>query len=98
MTDVSDTLAERGDRYGKFIQHAEVSQLLKRVCYARLLQRRVDIEADQKEAIEMICHKLARIVNGDPGYSDSWRDIAGYAMLVSNRLDGLTDNGEKDEQ
>lgn len=46
----------------------------------------------------MICHKLARIVNGDPGYSDSWRDIAGYAMLVSNRLDGLTDNGEKDEQ
>ena len=35
----------------------------------------------------MIVNKLARIYNGDPNYSDSWRDIAGYATLVADRLD-----------
>jgi hypothetical protein len=34
----------------------------------------------------MICHKMARIMNGDPNYVDSWADIAGYATLVANRL------------
>ena len=40
------------------------------------------------EAINMICHKLGRIANGDPTYDDSWRDIAGYAMLVVRYLNG----------
>jgi hypothetical protein len=35
----------------------------------------------------MIVHKLARIVNGDPNYGDSWRDIEGYAKLVADRLE-----------
>jgi len=35
----------------------------------------------------MICHKIGRIVNGDPNYYDSWADIAGYAKLVSDRLE-----------
>ena len=43
---------------------------------------------DQAEALEMIVHKIARIINGDADYSDSWRDIAGYAMLISDRLEG----------
>jgi hypothetical protein len=38
--------------------------------------------------MEMICHKMARIMNGDPNYSDSWHDIAGYAKLVADRLEG----------
>ncbi len=38
----------------------------------------------------MIAHKLARICNGDPDYGDSWRDIAGYATLVADRLEGVS--------
>lgn len=34
----------------------------------------------------MICHKMARIINGDPNYRDSWDDVAGYATLVAKRL------------
>jgi len=41
---------------------------------------------DQDEALDMIAHKIGRIVNGDPDYEDSWRDIAGYATLVADRL------------
>ena len=39
------------------------------------------------ESIDMICHKLGRIANGDPFYDDSWRDIEGYARLVTNFLE-----------
>jgi hypothetical protein len=42
---------------------------------------------DQAEALDMICHKIGRIVNGDPDYADSWIDIAGYAKLVADRLE-----------
>lgn len=40
----------------------------------------------QVEALEMIAHKIGRILNGDPNYDDSWVDIAGYAKLVADRL------------
>lgn len=36
----------------------------------------------------MIFHKIARILNGDPNYADSWVDIAGYAKLVADELEG----------
>ena len=38
----------------------------------------------------MIAHKIGRIINGDPDYDDSWADIAGYAKLVSDRLQALS--------
>lgn len=44
---------------------------------------------DQREALEMIAHKIGRILNGDPNYADSWADIAGYAKLVADRLEGM---------
>jgi hypothetical protein len=47
------------------------------------------LDSDQKEALEMIVHKIARILNGDPNYADSWVDIAGYAKLVADRLEGV---------
>jgi hypothetical protein len=43
----------------------------------------------QWEALEMIAHKIGRIVNGDPDYADSWIDIAGYAKLVADELQGV---------
>lgn len=47
------------------------------------------LAADQKEALEMIAHKVGRILNGDPNYDDSWIDIAGYATLVAKRLNSI---------
>lgn len=89
-TDINQILAERGARYGTFKNHAAIAQELKRALYRHMDQvSKVEPDADQLEALEMICHKLARIVNGDPDYSDSWRDISGYASLVADRLDGV---------
>lgn len=53
-----------------------------------LAKKWVSLASDQKESLEMIAHKIGRILNGDPNYSDSWHDIAGYAKLVGDRLDG----------
>jgi hypothetical protein len=36
----------------------------------------------------MICHKIGRILNGNPNNKDSWWDIAGYATLIVKQLDG----------
>ena len=83
---VIDTLTERGERYGKFKDHARISQSLKQEMEAQF--NWCNLAPDQKEALEMIAHKIARILNGDPCYADSWHDIAGYATLVADRLNG----------
>lgn len=88
MTDIAKTLDERGARYGKFIGHATITQTLKLSIWEALDQNGKTLAADQQEALDMICHKIGRIVNGDPDYADSWIDIAGYAKLVADRLEG----------
>jgi hypothetical protein len=87
VNDVDAMLAERGKRYGTFLGHAHLTQHLKELItgHARHLNKK--FYADEAEALDMICHKLGRIVNGDPHYADSWRDIAGYAKLVADRLE-----------
>lgn len=87
-TNVDAVLNERGLRYGKFEDHASISQSLKMVVSTVLQDRNERLAPDQQEAIDMIFHKVARIVNGDPNYVDSWVDIAGYAQLVADRLTG----------
>ena len=87
---IDATLAERGSRYGKFEDHAAITMQLKDALHQRIYENTTKFQADQLEAIDMICHKLGRIVNGDPNYADSWVDIAGYAKLVADRLEGVS--------
>jgi len=87
--DLVNILTERGNRYGKFTGHAEITQMLKTVVNVGLTKRGKTLAADQQEALDMILHKIGRIVNGDPDYADSWVDIAGYSKLVADRLEGV---------
>lgn len=87
---VAQVLEERGTRYGQFINQAGIAQGLHQVLEFGMQvsgKTRFDFYVDELEAINMIVNKIARIYNGDPHYSDSWRDIAGYATLVADRLD-----------
>ena len=90
MSNVADTLIERGKRYGPFIEHAICTQQIKRVMGMNVGWHR--LASDQREALEMIAHKIGRILCGDPNYADSWHDIAGYAKLVEDRLGGVDSN------
>lgn len=84
MTDLTATLAERGARYGKFEDHAVIAQGLKAQMWATEGWAR--LAPDQRQALEVIQDKVARILNGDPDYTDNWHDIAGYSRLVEDRL------------
>jgi hypothetical protein len=86
--EVDATLDARAVDYGKFIEGAEVMQMLKRVVLNALNNRDKTLAHDQAEAMDMIIHKIGRIVNGNPDVVDHWLDIAGYAQLVADRLNG----------
>lgn len=84
MTDIKKTLNDRAAKYGDFRYHAQLSVDLKN-------KMREGRSWDQlypymQESLEMIQHKIARILNGDPTYADSWVDLVGYAQLVVDRL------------
>ena len=78
-------LEERGKRYGDFKNHAKITQRIKEVYqdYGNW----DNLTDSQREALEMIAHKIGRIINGDPNYADSWKDISGYAELVVKELE-----------
>lgn len=82
---VDNTLAERGARYGEFENHARISQDLKSVMQGT--PNWSHLAVDMREALDMTMHKIARILNGDPNYVDSWHDIIGYARLIEKRLE-----------
>lgn len=82
---ISDTLEERGMRYGKFSEHARITQAIKAAMQDSPNWNR--LSPDMKETLEMIAHKAGRILNGDPNYHDSWHDIIGYTKLVADRLE-----------
>lgn len=96
MEQVNDILEQRGNRYGEFKTHAQITQTLKSVVNTYLLALNKNLNSSQRESIDMIFHKIGRIINGDPNYADSWVDIAGYAQLVVNQLEGKKDNGESE--
>ena len=81
---VEDTLAERGKTHGNFEDMANTTQFFKDEM--RGYDNWNKLDQDQREALDMIVHKISRILNGDPNHADTWHDIAGYAKLVDDRL------------
>lgn len=86
--EIDAILNERGSRYGNFLDHAAITQGIKGLIAGYLEDNNKVLAHDQQEALDMIAHKIGRIINGDPDYVDSWVDIAGYAQLVADRLQG----------
>ena len=85
MTDINKTLSDREETYGTFKNQADKAQSLKDVM--RRYEEWENLTASQKESLDMIQHKIARILNGKGNdYTDNWHDIAGYATLVENEL------------
>ncbi len=84
---ITALLTERGAAYGPFVDQAATSQAL--AGHLRATCRYERLDADMREALELIAMKMSRIVHGNPNRIDSWDDIAGYARLVADRLRGV---------
>jgi hypothetical protein len=86
-SDIDATLDERGKRYGSYMEKAFIIQEIKRILRSASSWERMD--PDMQESLDMVIHKIGRIVTGDPEYLDSWIDVIGYAKLVADRLEGV---------
>jgi hypothetical protein len=81
-------LQKREDQYGSFMFNANIAIRLKGVIHNAIAQKDLHLAPDQMLALDMIAVKISRILSGNPSHKDSWVDIAGYAKLVADRLQG----------
>lgn len=88
MVTTDEVLQDRGRKYGNYLDQASIAETIRTLLFGVVAQRNINLDPDQADALHMIAVKLSRIVNGDPNYADNWRDIAGYATLVADRLEG----------
>jgi len=47
-----------------------------------------NLNAMQRESLDMIAHKIGRILAGNPNFKDHWVDGSGYFELIARTLDG----------
>ena len=87
MSEIDNTLNERGERYGSYSDVAGTTQQLLSIVESGANYEHLN--AEQKTSLFMICNKIARAVNGDPQYFDNWRDIAGYATLAERACEAV---------
>ena len=87
---IEKILQDRNATHGDFREGAKISQHLKKVVgtYGEHLT------PTHRESLDMIMHKVARLLNGDPMHMDTWTDIIGYATLAvedieASKLDDL---------
>lgn len=86
MMERDPLLQEREKTHGSFRTNAEFSQKLKEIC--RVYKSSEEMNVVHREALDMICLKMSRILSGQAYYKDHWDDIAGYAKLASEACDG----------
>ena len=77
--DTVQLLNQREKTHGQYGTLSFLSQSFKEV--ARGAENWEKLNDGHKEAVDMICHKLARILNGDANYEDHWEDGSGYFIL-----------------
>lgn len=82
---VDSVLEERQKTHGNFQDHALLATMLKEACHN--FHGWEQLPPVYKEGIDMICHKLARIVNGNPLHLDHVVDIQGYAKLMQQYVE-----------
>lgn len=87
ISEVAVILTERGSKYGSFTRLSVYEQLLKDAI--RNHPQWEQLRPFEKTAIEMILHKVARLVNGGGGsnHLDTVIDIQGYAKLIQDEYE-----------
>lgn len=87
---VTQVSADRQKTHGNFRDSAVLTQRLKATIWGFMPSSKAEgcfrLKETQKEALDMIAFKIARILSGDPNHKDHWDDIAGYATLISQEL------------
>jgi hypothetical protein len=83
-TVIDARLNERGKTHGEFWLVAEIAQRLKATM--RSYPKWQSLSHIQRESLELIATKIARVLAGNENHPDHWGDLAGYAELVVQEL------------
>jgi hypothetical protein len=84
MTDIEDIIDERQRTHGDFRDVSRTAQDTK-----ELWRRGKNwglLPLWMREGLDMVAHKAARILSGDPFVLDHWDDMAGYAKRVASYI------------
>lgn len=81
---IQDTLNERQSTHGNYVDQAVLSCTI--LESFRSGANWSKLNSTHEFALMMIAAKIGRILTGDPNFTDSWHDIAGYATLVEQSL------------
>lgn len=76
---------QRGASHGDYTTQAGVAEMIKRIYHGA--PRWNDLSPEQKFSLDMDAAKTSRILVGDPNMPDHWADKAGYATLITQRLE-----------
>ena len=85
---IEGILQNREKTHGSYSVQSAMSQRLKSLI--RTSPNWADMPEHMQESLEMIEHKIARILSGNAYEPDHWLDIIGYAALVVRELDQVT--------
>ena len=77
--DINVSLSKKEKTHCIYKETANLSQSLKDVM--RSGRNWQNLNDQQKESLECIAMKLARLLNGNQNHRDHWDDVAGYATL-----------------
>lgn len=81
-------LEERGKSHGEYSEHAAATQGIMDVLMSHRNWKHLPPMV--RESLHMFAHKMGRVVTGDPCHKDHYDDIAGYATLISQRIQVVT--------
>lgn len=76
---------KRDSSYGGFTKISEDCQKIKDILHAGASWE--NLHPSEKEGLEMIVHKICRIINSPMKIRDSWLDIGGYSRCTLISLD-----------
>jgi len=86
----AELTSERGKTHGNFSDHARITRRLKHIMVEEQVLRhrrgQPALNYQQCEALDMIAHKIGRIIAGEASFQDHWDDIAGYAHIANKEF------------
>jgi len=83
LSEIENTLAERGARYGSFEEHATIAQAIQDG-YKVIPARWDKLPPVLKQGLTTLADKIARMLNGDHMYIDNAHDMVGYSKLMED--------------
>ena len=84
VSDPKQTIIERPKTHGDFREVARIAQGT--IDLWRSSKNWKSLSDSQREVLWMIAHKSARILSGDPNFTDHWHDICGYSMIIEKQI------------